>query len=164
MHRCPATHRGQVAHRGRSRTAAGSRTAGRAPRRHRDEAGTATAFVIGFAVVLMACAGLVIDGGNALNARMKLADDVEQAARVGANQIDLDALRAGDPVSIDPAAADAEARGYLAALGYSRAGVTATTDTVSVTAEDTVPTALLQLVGISTFDISASATAQAATE
>ena len=63
----------------------------------------------------------MIDGGNALNARMKLADDVEQAAQVGANQIDLDALRAGDAVSIDPAAADAEARGYLAALGYSRA-------------------------------------------
>ena len=48
----------------------------RAAVRRGDESGTATAFVVGFAIVLLACAGLVIDGGTALNARMTLADDV----------------------------------------------------------------------------------------
>ena len=46
----------------------------------RDEGGTATVFVVGFAVVLLACAGLVIDGGSAINARMKLADAEGRAA------------------------------------------------------------------------------------
>ena len=58
---------------------------GRAPRpaARRGESGTATAFVVGFAVVLLACAGLVIDGGSALNARMTLADLKRNLSRIG---------------------------------------------------------------------------------
>ena len=75
------------------------------------ERGTATAFVVGFAVVLLACAGLVIDGGSALNARMTLADDVEQAARAGAQEIDILTLRSSNLVQLDPRAAEARAQG-----------------------------------------------------
>ena len=89
----------------------------------RDEGGTATVFVVGFAVVLLACAGLVIDGGSAINARMKLADDVEQAARAGAQQIDIDTLRGSNVVTLDGLAAEARARQYLNALGYTRVTV-----------------------------------------
>ena len=132
--------------------------------RLRDESGTVTAFMVGFAVVLLACAGLVIDGGNAINARMKLADDVEQAARAGAGAIDVDFLRSSDVLRLDQDEARARALGYMGDLGYSRANASVTNDTVSVGAEDTVTTTLLQLVGIRTFDISASATAQAVTQ
>lgn len=130
----------------------------------RDERGTATVFVIGLAVVLLAAAGLVIDGGTALNARMKLADDVEQAARLGANQIDVDTLRGSGVVRIDPAAARAEAGGFLAGRGYGAISVTVDDSSVSVGAEDTVQTAMLQLIGVFTFDISAGATAEAVTQ
>ena len=87
-------------------------------RRHRDERGTATAFILGFAIVLLACAGLVVDGGTAINERMKLADNTEQAARAGAQAIDLTALRQDNVVRLDPAAARAAADGYLAGIGY----------------------------------------------
>lgn len=131
----------------------------------RDEDGTATAFVVGFAVVLLACAGLVIDGGSAINARMKLADDVEQAARAGAQQIDIEALRGSDVVRLDGLAAEARARSYLNALGYTRVTVPPVTgDTITVHAEDTTTTKLLSLIGVHDFDIAATATAQAVTQ
>ena len=58
-------------------------------RRRRDERGSATVFVIGFALILFLCAGLVIDGGLAINKRMRIADDAEQAARIGADSINV---------------------------------------------------------------------------
>jgi len=129
----------------------------------RGERGAATVFVVGMAVVLLACAGLVIDGGKALNARMALADNVEQAARLGANQIDVNALRGSGDLRIEPASAQGEAGSFLAQLGYSGIQVAANERCVSVGASDTVPTALLQLIGIGSYDISASATARAST-
>ena len=131
----------------------------------RGEGGTATVFVVGFAVVLLACAGLVIDGGSAINARMKLADDVEQAARAGAQQIDIDTLRGSNVVTLDGLAAEARARQYLNALGYTRVTVPPVTgDTITVHAEDTTTTKLLSLIGVHDFDIAATATAQAVTQ
>ena len=139
--------------------------------RYRDEDGTATAFVVGFAIVLLACAGLVIDGGTALNARMKLADDVEQAARAGAQQIDLVALRQDNVVRLDPSGAEARANAYMSAIGYTNYGahvVNCADGTpnacVQVAGQDTVPTTLLKLAGVPPFTIRASATAQAVTQ
>ena len=60
----------------------------------RSEQGSATVFVIGFAIVLFLCAGLVIDGGLAINKRMRIADDAEQAARIGADSIDVERVPA----------------------------------------------------------------------
>jgi Flp pilus assembly protein TadG len=139
--------------------------------RRRDQGGTATAFVVGFAIVLLACAGLVIDGGTALNARMKLADDVEQAARAGAQQIDLVALRENNVVRLDPGSAQARANGYMGSIGYTNydAQVVNCKDgtpdaCVRVAARDTVPTTMLKLAGVPDFQIQASATAQAVTQ
>lgn len=138
-------------------------------RRHRDERGTATAFILGFAIVLLACAGLVVDGGTAINERMKLADNTEQAARAGAQAIDLTALREDNVVRLDPAAARAAADGYLAGIGYSNYSADVVRDaagqytSVRVVAKDTVPTTMLRLIHIGSFDINATATAQAVT-
>lgn len=136
----------------------------RRPPRARDERGTASAFVVGLAVVLLACAGLVIDGGTALNARMKLADDAEQAARAGAQQIDQEALRGQGVLRLDQSSAAARARTHISSLGYTNAGVTVGADTITVSATDRVDTVLLNLIGIGNFDISASATAEAVTQ
>lgn len=131
------------------------------------ERGAATAFVVGMAIVLLACAGLVVDGGGALNARMKLADDVEQAARAGAQQLNPDDLY-GNPgtVVIDQDAARARIQSYLAARGYEVTGIAfgGDNDSVTVTAVDTVDTRLLNLVGVNQFDIRATATAETITQ
>ena len=80
------------------------------------EAGVATVFIVMFAVVFLVLAGLVVDGGLAINARQKVADDVEQAARAGSQNLDEAALRNinGGTVVIDPGRAEAAARAFLA--------------------------------------------------
>ncbi|MBF8186701.1 flp pilus-assembly TadE/G-like family protein [Nonomuraea sp. K274] len=51
-------------------------------------------FTVLFSVVVFLLAGLLVDGGAAINARLRAADVAEQAARAGADQIDVDHLRA----------------------------------------------------------------------
>ncbi|TMR96132.1 hypothetical protein EJK15_25100 [Nonomuraea basaltis] len=50
-------------------------------------------FTVLFSVVVFLLAGLLVDGGSAINARLRAADVAEQAARAGADQIDVDHLR-----------------------------------------------------------------------
>jgi Flp pilus assembly protein TadG len=51
-------------------------------------------FVVVFGVAVLLLAGLLVDGGAAINARLRAADIAEQAARAGADTIDVDHLRA----------------------------------------------------------------------
>ncbi|MBF4161776.1 pilus assembly protein TadG-related protein [Nocardioides acrostichi] len=136
-------------------------------RRRRGERGTATAFIVGLAVTMLACAGLVVDGGGALNARSRLADDAEQAARAGAQQLDIAELRndgAAGRVELDPTVARDRAAAYLVGRGYRVADIDVTGNTVTVRTHDTVDTKLLSLIGIDHFDVEASATAEAVTQ
>lgn len=130
----------------------------------RGDAGSASAFVVVMAVVLMVVAGLVIDGGRALNARSAAMDDAEQAARAGAGAIDVGLLRDTGDVRIDPAAASAAARTFLAAQGWTADQVVVTTDatTVRVTVDGEVPTALLSLVFIRSMPVHGEAVARPA--
>ncbi|MFC4586586.1 pilus assembly protein TadG-related protein [Sphaerisporangium corydalis] len=50
-------------------------------------------FVVIFSVVVFMLAGLLVDGGAAINARLRAADIAEQAARAAADQIDVENLR-----------------------------------------------------------------------
>ena len=120
--------------------------------------GSVTLFVVVIAVALLAMAGLVIDGGYALAARQEAGGTAEQAARAGADAISRDALRAGGPVQLDPAAAIVAAQGYLAATGHT--GTAAVQgDAVTVTVRITRPTAVLSAIGIDTVSSTATATA-----
>ncbi|MEW9546991.1 flp pilus-assembly TadE/G-like family protein [Nonomuraea sp. NPDC050783] len=58
------------------------------------ERGSMSVFTVLFSVVAFLLAGLLVDGGGAINARLRAADVAEQAARAGADQIDVDRLRA----------------------------------------------------------------------
>ena len=129
--------------------------------RPRDERGAASAFVVGLTVTLVVVAGLVVDGGGALNARMTLADDVEAAAVAGAQATDELRLRADDVLVIDPVEAKQRALEVLQGRGYEGIVVTATDESVTVTAHDSVATKMLSLIGINTFDIQATATSEA---
>lgn len=129
-----------------------------------DDRGTATPFVLGLVVVLLAVAGLVADGGRAINARVAITDDAEQAARVGADRVRADTLRGSGTPRIDPVAATAAAQDYLVARGYSgaRTSISADEDAVVVRVSDDVPTSLLALVGIDSFTVEGRASARAA--
>lgn len=68
---------------------------GRARGSGKRERGSITIFVVFFALIALALAALLVDIGNAMNAKERASDIAEQAARAGANDIDIAALRAG---------------------------------------------------------------------
>ena len=126
-------------------------------RLRREETGSTSVFAICVAAVLMLLAGLCVDGGRVLNARATLTDTAEQAARAGAQKVQLGGLR-------QSGAARAAATTYLASTGSAgaaSASVTTTGDTVTVTAEEDVPTFMLSLVGMSTVHITVTGSAEA---
>jgi Flp pilus assembly protein TadG len=125
-----------------------------------DDSGQVTAFVVILTIALVGFAGLVLDAGMALSAKVQALDAAQAAARAGAQQLDLTEYREHNIAQLDPPRAEAAARSWLASAGLDGT-VTATTDTVTVTIRRTTRTQLLQLVGVSTLNVSATATATA---
>ena len=113
------------------------------------------------AVALLALGALVFDGGQILTARREANNLARQAARAGAQQLDVGQARVGT-FTLDPAAADAAARAYLADAGISPVSVRVTGDSVEVTVELTQPTPLLAILGIDQRTVTATASARAA--
>lgn len=66
----------------------------------RGERGSMSVFTVLFSVVVFLLAGLLVDGGAAINARLRAADIAEQAARAGADQVDVDQLRENGEVRL----------------------------------------------------------------
>jgi Putative Flp pilus-assembly TadE/G-like len=71
--------------------------------RWRGDQGTLSLFVVLFTPVVVLLAGLLVDGGIAINARERAADVAQQAARAGANDLNVAALRSGT-IELDPGA------------------------------------------------------------
>ncbi len=140
----------------------GMRRAAGASARLREDRGSATAWAIGVVLVVALLSGAVLDGGNAMAARVQALDIAQQAARSGANQLDLARLRDDGQVRLNRGAAQAEAERFLHAAGVSGTA-TATDTSVSVTVTRTQPTLLLQAVGVDSISMSATATAAPAT-
>ncbi|GAA3831228.1 hypothetical protein GCM10022226_60290 [Sphaerisporangium flaviroseum] len=74
-------------------------------------------FVVIFSVVVFLLAGLLVDGGAAINARLRASDIAEQAARAAADQIDVENLRVTGQVRLlgDEGAVCGKARAIVAA-------------------------------------------------
>ncbi|PSL06776.1 putative Flp pilus-assembly TadE/G-like protein [Haloactinopolyspora alba] len=130
----------------------------------RAESGAISAMIITMLLMLFVLAGLVVDGGFALNAREKVYDDAEQAARAAANQIDIEHLRATGEVVIMQAAAVQRAEQYMSERGYApgRVNVDVGAGEVTVWAERTVDTSLLQLIMIDEYNVEGQATSRPA--
>lgn len=99
-----------------------------------EETGTITAFVAVVAFALVMVAGMAYDGGQVISAHNSARNDAEQAARAGAQQIDLTHLRQTNEPRLDPARAESAALDYLAQSGAT--GTVAVSDasvTVTVT-------------------------------
>jgi len=126
----------------------------------RGDRGSASGWAIGTMMVGLLLAALLFDGAAAMTAKASALQVAQQAARAGADQIDLAALRNTGQLQLDPAAAQAAALAWLEQAGATGTA-TATTEQVAVTVTVTQPTVLLGAVGITTFTLSATATAEA---
>ena len=124
------------------------------------ESGTVTAFVVVFMLALLVMAGLVLDGGLALSAKIQAIDDAQAAARAGAQAIDVPLYRSTGEITLDPAQATSDAEGFLARAGRTGT-VSVIGDQVTVTVTITQPTQILSLVGVDSFTETASGTATA---
>lgn len=107
------------------------------------EEGVVTAFVVGLLMTFIVCAGLGVDGGRLVAARLTVADHAENAARLAAQE--LTSLRTGSP-TIDQQAA------HRAALQYFNdnevtGDISTNSKSVSVTVSQTVEMSLLKLFG-----------------
>ncbi|MDA0565172.1 pilus assembly protein TadG-related protein [Streptomonospora sp. S1-112] len=121
----------------------------------RADRGQATAFTVTLAAVLVLLFALVWEGGRAMAARSRALTLAQEAARAGAQHLDLAAYRAGEETALDAPAARQAATAFLREAG---AGGTARIegDQVTVTARIDHTFALLPL---GTRSLSASATA-----
>lgn len=128
----------------------------------RDDRGVVSVIVVLLAGAMFAVAGLVWDGGRAITGRQHAADLAEQAARAGANDLDVNALRVGGGDVIDGPRAIADACRYVQ-VADPRAGcsATATGSTVTVHVTTHTPTVLLGIVGLSSLTTHGYATASA---
>lgn len=125
------------------------------------EQGQVTSFVVVFSLTLLVVAGLVLDGGLLLNARQQAADIAGEAARAGAQAVDIGALRASGRHAIDPLQALADADAYLRQVEADGV-VTATAEQVTVTVTRTQRLQLLPLVGLREATVTGTGSARSA--
>jgi Flp pilus assembly protein TadG len=108
-------------------------------------------------LALFVLIGLVVDAGRAVSARSMAMTEAQQAARAGAGQLSIAALRSGQ-IEIDPVGAMRAADAYLVSVGQSgTTSVVGQTVTVHITANE--PTVVLGIVGIDRIGVSVTATA-----
>ena len=77
-----------------------------------------TAFVVVLTIGIFTLAGLTLDGGLALAAKVRANGQAEAAARAGAQAIDLGAYRASGALHLVPAQPVADAQSYLATWAH----------------------------------------------
>jgi Flp pilus assembly protein TadG len=83
------------------------------------ERGSMTGFVAVVATALVMVAGMAYDGGAVLNTHATARRTAAEAARAGAQQIDVDHLRATGELRLDPEAAQAAVTEFLDAAGIA---------------------------------------------
>jgi Flp pilus assembly protein TadG len=115
------------------------------------ESGVVTAFVVVLTMALLLVTGLVFDGGRTIVAKRHAINVAEQAARAGAQALDIASIRAGGAYRLDPNQARRDALAYLAAS--CEAGTVTVTrdetgDLVSVVVPFSVRSSLLTLAGL----------------
>lgn len=103
-------------------------------------------FFLLITTAVIAATGLLVDGGEVLAGKAQTIDQAEQAARAGAQQLNLDHLRDGE-ISLVPARAAAAVDTYL--HQYGETGTTTVTgNRVTVKATRTIRSRILGAFGI----------------
>ncbi|PSK96162.1 putative Flp pilus-assembly TadE/G-like protein [Murinocardiopsis flavida] len=129
------------------------------PRHSRGDRGHASAFVICTMGAVIACLGLVYDAGGMLIQRGQASAIADEAARTGAQQLDLAALRATGQRRLDPQDAERAARTHLAEAG-ARGAIAVDGASVTVTARLDYTSRFLP-IGARTAEASSTAAARA---
>lgn len=129
---------------------------GRTQEGRRPDRGSITGFVVSMTIGLIACAGLVFDGGRLLGARLEAADHAENAARAGAQHVL--AVRDG-AWRLDPSEARRGALAYLASVGVQGA-VAIVDEEIAVTVVVEREMTLLSVVGVGSKSVTATRTAR----
>ncbi len=124
------------------------------------ESGQLSAFVAVLVVPLVGLVGLVADGGGVLAAHQRAVSVASEAARAGAQAVDIGILRSSGEVRLDPVEARADVLAYLAAAGE---GGTVVINGNSVTVKVSLrhPLAVLSMFGVGPVSVSGTATATA---
>jgi hypothetical protein len=122
------------------------------------DSGQITAFVVVMATALILLAGLVLDGGLTLAARERALNLAQEAARAGAQGVNLAVYRQSGNLVLNPALAESDAQRYLASAG-TQGTVQVTGNTVTVTVMITQRMQVLDAAGLSAITVHASASA-----
>ena len=131
--------------------------------RSRSERGSASIWAVlitagAFTLLL----GLVVDGGRVIDARLASSRTAAQAARLGADSLSSASVRNGrDAIAVRAAVTSVEA--YLRDAGMT-GSVRIAGDNVTVTVTGSSDTQILSIVGIDSFLIAETETAEAITE
>lgn len=134
----------------------------------RKDDGAAAVVLLLLTPALFGLAGLVLDGGRQLAARQQAADLAEQAARAGADHLDVSTLRATGTSGVSSFAAQAAACTYVTTADPA-ASCSATVITspagqqVRVRVRTSNATVLLALIGVHRLLTDATGTATAVT-
>jgi Flp pilus assembly protein TadG len=107
------------------------------------ERGAVSTFLAVIALALLMAAGLAIDGGRKVNSLREASHIADNAARTGAQAVDLDTLRTTGDLRLLPDQATDRVEEYLTTLGYSATNVTVNGAQVTVTIDITVDPVLL---------------------
>jgi Flp pilus assembly protein TadG len=145
-----------------SRRPAPGRRAGRAQR-----GAATTSFLLCMVPVFVLLLGMAFDFSQAYTANTRAVNVAEQAARAGAQELDLAEVRQIGVYQLDPGAAVASALRFLGAAGYTGSAVIGTDpasgrQTVEVSTTWSSQNAFLGLVNIGSFDGTAKASARIA--
>jgi Flp pilus assembly protein TadG len=132
----------------------------RAARRGQDD-GTVTAFVVVVAAAFVMFGGLILDTGGALADKTSAMGIAQEAARAGAQQLDLATYRSTGAVRLLPDAAAGAARAYLAQADATGTATVAD-NTVTVTVTVTHHNQLLGIVGLDTLTVTGAGSAHPA--
>jgi hypothetical protein len=106
--------------------------------------GMVSAMMAVLAVGLLMAAGLAYDGGQIVAAQATARDLAANAARAGAQEIDLDRLRGFGEVTLDESLAARAASAYVASAGH-RSSVDVDGDQITVTVSVRQTMAILPL-------------------
>jgi Flp pilus assembly protein TadG len=119
-----------------------------------DQTGSISATIPLLALTVLVLVGFVFDGGNAITAHRRAVNLAEQAARAGAQHLDLTTLRSVGEYRLDPAAARSAAAAYLASIGTAgqvQLGHDSDGDYVQVVVQWSQPALFAGLLGRSRF-------------
>ncbi len=122
------------------------------------DGGYVTAFFAIVVVALLGLAGLALDGGGALNAKTRAISTAAEAARAGAQALDLARYRADGTVELNPDQARTRALAFLAGAG-AHGTVSATPARVTVTVTGTYRPQVLTVIGVGPVAVTGTASA-----